>query len=164
MVGHGRHRASWRGLAGYGRSGMTTDLLAELQSVRDQHGALTPELVVDTARDPHHPLHSRFEWDDRIAGEKHRIEQAGQLLRVVKLPPDPSRPTDLRAFVAVKGKDTHRADYIPTGEAMQDGLLRQIVLRDMEREWRSMQRRYDHMAEFAAMVTRDIINRMGESA
>lgn len=135
---------------------MTGTLLDQLKAVHDQHGRLTPVLVVDTARDPAHPLHARFEWNDTVAGEKYRLEQASQLLRVVKLPDDPTRPKDLRAFVAVKGKDTHRADYVPTEVCLADPMLRRIVLADMEREWRIFRRRYEHMAEFAALIQRDI--------
>jgi predicted RNA-binding protein YlxR (DUF448 family) len=131
-------------------------LLSELQAIRDEHGSLTPVLVVETARDPEHPLHSRFEWDDSLAAEKYRLEQAGQLLRVVKLPADPSRASDLRAFVAVKGKDSHRADYVPTEEAMADEFARKLVLRDMEREWRLLKRRYEHMREFADLILSDL--------
>ncbi len=133
----------------------TTSLLTELQAIRDQHGTLTPELVVDVARDPDHPLHSRFEWDDGVAAEKWRREQAGQLLRVVR-EVDPTLPNDLRAFVAVKGKDTHRAEYVPVRQAMSDEFTRKLVLADMEREWKSLRRRYQHMAEFAALVMRDL--------
>lgn len=131
-------------------------LLDQLQDIRDEHGALTPELVVEVARDPDHPLHSRFEWDDRLAGEKWRLEQASLLLRVVKLPPATGRPDDLRAFVAVKGQNTHRADYVPTEEAFADEFIRTLVLRDMAREWRLLKRRYEHMREFAELVLRDL--------
>lgn len=126
-------------------------LLSELQAIRDEHGALTPVLVVETARDPGHPLHSRFDWDDSVAAEKWRLEQASQLLRVTKRV-DLSRPTDLRAFTAIKGENSHKADYVPTEEALADDFTRAIVLRDMKREWQLFKRRYEHMAEFADLI------------
>lgn len=134
----------------------TTSLLTELTAIRDEHGQLTPALVVDAARNPEHPLHSRFEWDDTLAAEQWRLEQAGQLLRIVKLPPEEGRPRDLRAFVAIKGKDSHRSDYVPTEVALSDPLSRDIVLRAMKREWQTFRRRYDHMVEFAAFIIHDI--------
>lgn len=131
-------------------------LLDHLQAIRDERGALTPALVVEAARDPEHPLHSRFEWDDTAAAEKWRLEQASQLLRVVRLPAENGRPSDLRAFVAVKGAETHQADYVPTAEAMSDEFARRLVLRDMEREWKALKRRYEHMREFAALIASDM--------
>lgn len=130
-------------------------LREHLQAIHDQFGSLTPELVVETASDPKHPLHDRFDWDDTVAAQKWRLEQAGQLLRVTYRP-DPTKPTDLRAFVAVKGEDSHRADYIPTETAMADPFTRQLVLRAMDREWKAFKRRYQHMAEFADLIRRDI--------
>lgn len=131
-------------------------LLDTLTGIHQEHGTLTPALLVDLAADPDHPLHDRFDWDDTEAARKWRLEQAGQLLRVVKLPTDPSRPHDLRAFVAVKGQDSHRSEYVPTEQAMADEFTRALVLRDMEREWKSLKKRYQHMAEFAALVIGDM--------
>jgi hypothetical protein len=131
-------------------------LLDHLQAIRDEHGTLTPALVVEAAANPDHPLHNRFEWDDTAAAQQWRLTQASSLLRVVKMPASESGPRDLRAFVAVKGADTHRADYVPTGEALADTFTRQLVLRDMEREWKTLRRRYAHMSEFAALIQRDM--------
>ncbi len=50
-----------------------------------QSQPLTPEAVVHTATDPEHVLHDHFEWDDGIAGHKHRMWQARQLIRGVKI-------------------------------------------------------------------------------
>lgn len=130
---------------------MSANLRNQLQAIRDEHGILTPALVVDVARDPEHPLHSRFEWDDTIAASKWRLEQAGQLLRVTFVF-DGKKPRDLRAFVAVKGEDSHTSDYMPSREAMENPFTRELVLRSMKRDWLTFKRRYDHMVEFAAFI------------
>lgn len=54
---------------------------AILQGIYDANGILTSKLVVDEARDPKNPLHDRFEWDDGIAGEAFRMDQARTLIR-----------------------------------------------------------------------------------
>lgn len=58
---------------------------AEINRIYQRHGTLTPNLVVDVARDPKSVLHDWFEWDDKKAGEAHRIHQARQLITSVKL-------------------------------------------------------------------------------
>lgn len=128
----------------------------ELLAIRERHGRLTPELVLDEARDPNHRLHSHFTWDDGEAAERWRLTQAAGLLRAVKVAVDPSRPADLRAFVAVRGADSHRSDYVPVEEAMADDFTRRLVLRTMEREWKTLRRRYKDMSEFAELVLRDL--------
>lgn len=126
-----------------------------LQAIRDERGDLTPALVVEAARNAESPLHNReWDWDDDAeAARKWRLEYAGQLIRSVRIKyTDHTGPTDLRAFVAIKGRETLRASYVPTEQAMLDPLARALVLRDMEREWRTFKRRYEHMAEFAALL------------
>ena len=55
----------------------------ELQRIEQKYGYLTPEFVVDEARPEGSPIHSRFEWDDSVAGEAYRRGQARQLIRIV---------------------------------------------------------------------------------
>lgn len=51
------------------------------KALADKDGRITPEAVVGAARDPAHPLHPRFEWDDSVAAERFRIAQARAIIR-----------------------------------------------------------------------------------
>lgn len=138
---------------------MSTSTLRDiLQSIYDERGELTPPLVETEARNPEHPLHSRLEWDNEKGGYEYRLIQAAQLIRSVRVvyKEDATGPKDLRAFTAIRGENTQRANYMPTEDALRDDFTRQMVLRDMEREWRSLKRRYEHMAEFAALILNDL--------
>lgn len=48
-------------------------------------GLLTPNAVVADAEDPTSPLHDQFEWDDKVAGHLHRLDQARALINTVKV-------------------------------------------------------------------------------
>jgi hypothetical protein len=48
-------------------------------------GRLTPEAVVEDARDSRSPLHSQFEWDDAKAAHHHRLDRARELIRSVRV-------------------------------------------------------------------------------
>jgi len=61
------------------------DLRTQLTGIYQAHGELTPQIVVDEARPEGSPLHSRFDWNDQIAGEKYRLVQAQQLIRAVRI-------------------------------------------------------------------------------
>ena len=126
-----------------------------LHAIREEHGRLDAELVVSLATYPAHPLHSYFEWDDTAAAHRWRIEQAGMLLRVTYRP-DPEKPTELRAFMAVRGEDAPRSQYVPTSEALADPFTRELILRQMKREWIGFKRRYEDMAEFAALIRESV--------
>jgi hypothetical protein len=134
------------------------NLRDHLQAIYDQRGQLTPSLVVDEARDPAHPLHSRFEWDDTVAGEAWRRSQAQQLIRSVRVvyreATEKEREKSVRAFHAIRREEGHV--YEPVERVVEDPFTKRLLLADMEREWKALHRRYQEFAEFAEMVKRDI--------
>lgn len=129
-----------------------------LQSIYNEHGRLTPSLVVDEARNEKHPLHNRFEWDDAVAGEAWRRSQAHELIRSVRVvykEADEKNPEkSVRAFHAVRSEKEHV--YEPVEKVAGDDFTRQLVLKDMEREWQALRRRYEQFEEFLTMVRRDM--------
>lgn len=133
-----------------------SDLRSELLAIREEHGKLTPAAIVAAATPDDHPLHSRFEWDDAVAGHKFRLIQARELIRVVKqtyvnAKGDPER---LRAFVSVP--EPTGMVYKPADEVASDEFSRKLILQQMEREWRQLRRRYERFSEFTEIVLRDI--------
>lgn len=55
-----------------------------LEQIRLKHGGiLRPRNVVDEARNPRHVLHNEFDWLDRSAADKHRLDRARELIQCV---------------------------------------------------------------------------------
>lgn len=139
-----------------------TSLRDQLQSIYDQHGHLTASMVVDEARPTDHPLHDRFEWDDSVAGERWRREQARLLIRSVKVTYRPAgirKPEVLgRAFHAIPpssdGEESEH-DFYSAEDVAASPVMTAVLLAAMEREWKALKARYGHFAEFAAMVSGD---------
>ncbi len=52
---------------------------------KNNGGRIDPKTVVDVARDPAHPFHDEFTWDDEQAANEFRLIQATNLLRSVKM-------------------------------------------------------------------------------
>lgn len=130
-----------------------SNLRDQLETIYRDRGELTPELLVDVARPKDHPLHDRFEWDNRIAGEAYRRDQAHRLITSVRIKYISSdRPKDVRAFVAVPRPNSTQPSYEPTEEVLIDDFKRNVLLQQMEREWRTMQARYGDFIEFTEMV------------
>lgn len=133
----------------------------ELQAIYDDTGLLTPTIVLDRARDPEHPLHRRFDWDDSEAAEKWRVHQAGQLIRSVKVNIERS-PTDVvqvRAFVAKAElglEDDATGEYLPVDTVIHSDVMRTAWFRQLEKEWKSLKRRAGDSQEFADMVLSDL--------
>lgn len=136
---------------------MTTALRDALLAIRDQYGELTPEIVVQAATLKSHPLHDRFEWDNKKAGHLYRRDQAHELIQSVRVTYRDAKDDehDVRAFVAVPREDSPRPTYEPIEEVALDDFKRKLVLQAAEREWRNLRSRYGHLSEFIDMVARD---------
>lgn len=136
---------------------MSAAVKEHLTTIYERHHSLTPRLVVDEARDPAHPLHDRFEWDDSIAGEMHRRTQAAALIRSVHItfaprPESSASELKVRAFVALR----EEGEYVPTDEVSKSAHLTAMALALMEREWRQLRRKYQAHAEFWSLIERDV--------
>lgn len=56
-----------------------------LRELEDHNnGTLTPEVVVEDAKNPSSVLHDYFEWDDHKAAKEYRLDQARELIRSVR--------------------------------------------------------------------------------
>lgn len=125
----------------------------QLLAIRAEHGELTPQVVVDAARDESHPLHNRFEWNDTIAAEAHRRSQAAELIRSVKVIYTETPDGEERKVRAWSATEAPTNCYQPTEEVMADGFGRKLLLRQAERDMLQIKRKYGHLQEFATIVT-----------
>lgn len=155
---------SWSGTT-VGLGGVTPDAAAdEVQAIYAAQGVVTPEAIVEAARDSAASLHSVFEWDDAIAAEAHRQEQARSLLRrlvvsyrrddgsmsaptryVVKLQARPDEDVEDDALQAA----TEPHVYIPIRRVMDDEVLRRKYVREAYLSAASWSRRYRDVEAFA---------------
>ncbi|HEY2300877.1 MAG TPA: hypothetical protein VGH66_03240, partial [Acidimicrobiales bacterium] len=93
-------------------------IATSLRSVWQDTGRLVPEDLVEIAGETGHPLHDFFEWDDTIAAHQHRVWQAGQLIRSVKVLVTASTNGDsedfqIREWVAARSVGLGRGSYVP---------------------------------------------------
>lgn len=56
-----------------------------IHALEDRNGRIAPEAVVRAARNPGHPLHGEFEWNDGRAAERYRLDQARTLIASVRI-------------------------------------------------------------------------------
>lgn len=62
----------------------TEEVIGEINNIQKSEG-LTPEQVVESARNSKSPLHDFFEWEDSVASAKWRLQQARVLINEVKV-------------------------------------------------------------------------------
>ncbi len=121
-----------------------------LEALRKEHDELTPEIVLTAAKDPASPGHHAFEWDDSAAANAHRLNQARRLVVSIRVMNSTAgKPTV--AYVSVRTPEKGRS-YVPTTEALDDEQLRARVLDEIRRFIESIERRYAHFEEVAALL------------
>lgn len=116
------------------------------------NGILTPRAVVDDARPEGAVLHDAFEWDDSVAAEKFREDQARYVLRsitVVMQVSEPEAPKPMRAFVSVTQED--QRSYTSVSVALSDADLRQQVLAQAMRDLLAWREKYKELEELSVI-------------
>ena len=64
---------------------MTKQQQEYIRKLESRAGKLTPQKVLDAAMPENSPLHEFFEWDDTVAAESYRMDQARELIRRVRI-------------------------------------------------------------------------------
>lgn len=108
----------------------------------------TPKELVDLARPKSSRFHKLFEWDDAIAGERHRIEHARELIRrvqimVMKAPGEMQRS---RAFIHVV-QPSGTGCYRPVVEVMSSAEGRAQALAEVAKQLAALKKSYRNIAE-----------------
>lgn len=112
-------------------------------------GELTPVKVLDAARDPRHLLHRFFEWDDKVAAEAYRLDQARAVIRLIRIEDEGTGETP-RAFLSVstdQGKSYRRFSDVRNSDD-----LREAVLAQAQRDLEAFELRYRTMKEVLEFV------------
>ncbi len=141
-------------------TGVTADVAGALEGLYRRHGTLRDADVVAEARRKSSALHNYFQWDDKAAAEAHRIQQAQQLIRRVKvkvITPE-NQVVQVRAYLANSdlAPDT-TADLEPgTYRSLQDvsterGQVDALML-SMRRDLLQLQSKYESSELFFRMV------------
>lgn len=107
--------------------------------------------IVAYARPDGSPLHGYFEWDDAAAAERYREEQAGHLVRSVKVTvrEDDGTTREMRAFYPVRAADSgeeEQRQYVSIKTVLAERDLVTQVIHDAWRQlsmWRARYRDYD---------------------
>lgn len=135
-----------------GQSHVVRTALLEIAKTND--GILTPDKVVEFARDPESELHDYFEWDDSSAADGYRLIQAAGLIRRVRLTicrEDRSgRVVDLaitRQFEVPVRRPHTDGGYQPIENILSVPTKRASLLKQALSEFQALKKRYEKLTE-----------------
>lgn len=122
------------------------------EELQNSETGLTAKSLVDASRDESAPLHNEFEWDDTIAAEKYREEQATCMIRhlvIVRTDIEEVRRVNDRAFVFTGSQKT---GYVPLKEALVNKQWRENLLKSAHRDMQYFVNKYERLEELANVI------------
>jgi len=126
---------------------------------------VTPEEILQDAKKKSSPYHDWFDWDDAIASEKYRTNQARQLLGSiveVTITHEEEEPREIRVFVNVTDEEGNRG-YVKKEVAIQTPKMWDQVIRQAMVEVTGWKKRYEEYTELAKIhkAITDVENNLG---
>lgn len=131
-----------------------------IAALEEEFGGVGTSVIVQDAKKEDSPLHNYFEWDDQVAANEYRTEQARYLLRhinVVVRKPD-GQEEEVRAFHSVTAKvitpavNGQGSNFVSLQSALSDEEWRQEIIGKAFKELESWRRRYATYKELAKAV------------
>ena len=118
---------------------------ANAQKVYEEIGntSVSPEEVLEKARNENSELHKCFEWDDSVAAEKFRLQQARQIIQLLVIVPQKKTDEPVRVFSITSQRNT----YQPTRLFLQQPDEYQILLKKAKIELAEFKKRYKTLSE-----------------
>ena len=118
----------------------------------ESEGRLTAKDLLDDSRPADAPLHSAFEWDDDIAAEKYRENQARHIISCLVIKPEPTAPspTPMRAFFNVR---SNGSQYETLNTIMKSPDKHQRLLEQAFDDFRTFRQKYNTLCELNSVFS-----------
>lgn len=124
-----------------------------LEEIQDECGTITKEEFLERSRPSDAPTHELFEWDDSIAAEQYRLEQARHTighLRVVYLGED-EKEKKVSAVVNISPQRVN-AQYQSIDVVLSDKETSAIVFNRIKAELNAFIERNKHFKELGKLL------------
>ena len=124
-----------------------------IQKLADEHGEVTPMILLEDARPEGSVLHPCYEWDDTKAAEKYRLHQSKLIianLTVVSInDSEEIRPTN--AFVTINERN-ERASYVSVVQALSNKETKEQVIRNAKAELNMFKQKYQNLVDLSKLL------------
>lgn len=113
-------------------------------------GKLTPPAIVDAARNRQHVLHKHFEWDDAVAAQSFRLDQARSIVSAIHIISDETESGYTRGFLSIHERDG--TAYRTHAEVISSADLQSKVLAMAERDLLAFEARYRSLTDICNLI------------
>ena len=140
----------------------TQTVSESIRKLAEKHPqGITPEIVLREASKKSSPLHDHFDWDDTVAAQRWRMEQAAGLIRKIRVTYDTpeGKTITVRAYVNVRDAEegeeideSSRGFYVAMGTAVSVESYRDQMLSACKRDAEAFERKYASLSEAAGVI------------
>ena len=130
--------------------------LEQLHEENNKH--LTPDVLVEYASNPDSPIHEYFDWNNKSAAKKYRLQQARLILNSLKVQiisytnGKITSRVEINEFTNIKSPDEKQLVYRITTEAMENQYERDYILRNAIREISIWRMKYERLKELSEII------------
>ncbi len=137
----------------HGLGGVKAQAAGEaVEGIIGKHGGVTAEILLREATKKRSALHSCFEWNDTIAAQNYRLDQARYILRQIEviIEREDKEPLRIRAFHCVEDEEQGRRYVTITQARSESDMWEQVIIRAMKeiQQWKET---YRDIKEFEAV-------------
>lgn len=129
------------------------------KSLIDEDGAVTPERLVEVSKPKDAPLHNEFEWNNTIAAQKYREEQARQIIKnivIIEVSEDIEEPKEVKCWVnsdrAFVPTDERLHKYVTIDTALSTETWRNNLLKTARKDMTSFIAKYRRLTELSKII------------
>jgi hypothetical protein len=135
---------------------INTAVTEVFEEALERFGVVEGELLHDEFASPTHPLHGRYEWDDRVAGRAYRVNQINADIRrcyIEFVKPDDTTGR-VRRYTPVRytGNAERLRGYVRTEDVVQNPMQARALLREYERWLKQGRERFGNLKQFIALM------------
>jgi hypothetical protein len=124
------------------------EALTKISAINGGH--LVPAAVVEAARDAKSVLHKHFEWNDKTAAEKFRLDQARSLIRCIHVESEDAESGVTRAFLSIREKTG--VSYRTITDVLNSADLQQRLLAQAEKDLLAFEARYQNLEDICSLI------------
>lgn len=126
----------------------------------EKTGGLTAARLLDANREVGTPLHDDFEWNDSVAAEKYRENQASYFIRHITVTETAQNNTPLAVRAFVKVVENQTPTYASFSRVLSDAELREQMLSNAKSELAAFTAKYEALEELSALfpIIKEVIS------
>ena len=127
-----------------------------MHEIKAKYGAITPDNVIEYAKNPDSPIHNLFEWDNDKAAYNWRVWQARKMIAECTITVETGTVREFHnVFVAddLDNEDVGKRQYVSFTEIVTDDSLKNQMLQNAKNDAEIYKKKYGTIEACAKIIS-----------